>query len=280
MAQGLFQRRLRMMSGKGKTPPPSEEVLRDLYEIQCLKMAEIGSIYGVAANTVGRWLHNQGIGTNPDCRRTFSVPPKHELVNMYEVQGMSAKSMALIFEVSEQTVARWFAQYSIDTTPLPSRRKAERNKDGSFSLSMRGGKVTLVDAGDLDLVRGYSWSLSEGYAGTIIEGKTRRLHQLLNPIWVRTDHINRNRLDNRRCNLRESTRSQNARNQTKRQAASSVYMGVSYQKDRDNWSARVAVDGKVICLGRFDTELEAALAREAEIIRIGDVFCTRNFPEI
>ena len=77
------------------------------------------------------------------------------------------------------------------------------------------------------------------------------------------DHINGDTLDNRRSNLRVCDRSQNLCNRKKMAGKSSRYKGVSYNKLRGKWDARLMFRGKQYCLGLFKTELEAAKAYDA-----------------
>lgn len=71
------------------------------------------------------------------------------------------------------------------------------------------------------------------------------------------DHINRDKLDCQRANLRVASKSQNAANKSKVQKhTSSKYKGVS--KARNKWKASITVDGKAIYLGTFDTAEKAA----------------------
>ena len=74
------------------------------------------------------------------------------------------------------------------------------------------------------------------------------------------DHVNRNSLDNRRENLRMITNRQNAQNKSKSQKASSSFHGVCLVKKTQNYRARITDKGKVVSLGTFSTELEAATA--------------------
>lgn len=72
------------------------------------------------------------------------------------------------------------------------------------------------------------------------------------------DHINGNPSDNRICNLREATRTQNAQNVPKRKGGLSKYRGVS--RDRNKWRALIHANGVPTYLGSFDTEEKAAIA--------------------
>lgn len=73
------------------------------------------------------------------------------------------------------------------------------------------------------------------------------------------DHINGNPADNRMCNLREATHSQNARNQRMRSDNTTGYTGVF--RHTNNWSAQIDIGGKTVHLGMFETPEEAARAR-------------------
>ena len=87
------------------------------------------------------------------------------------------------------------------------------------------------------------------------------------PEGMDTDHINRNPLDNRRCNLRISTRTQNNANSKLRVNNTSGRKGVSWDKYRCIWSASIRIHGKTIHLGRFN-ELEQAANAYSEKARV------------
>ena len=76
------------------------------------------------------------------------------------------------------------------------------------------------------------------------------------------DHINGNPLDNRKLNLRITTPQQNGMNKQSRKNSTSEYIGVSFNKKQQKWRGSIVVDGKGLHLGSFDTEREAALARD------------------
>lgn len=71
------------------------------------------------------------------------------------------------------------------------------------------------------------------------------------------DHINGDPLDNRRSNLRLATASQNLHNIGRSSANTSGYKGVSWDRRRKKWRARIKKDGKEKHLGLFDTPEEA-----------------------
>ncbi len=83
------------------------------------------------------------------------------------------------------------------------------------------------------------------------------------------DHIDRNKLNNRICNLREASKALNAINSKMSRRNTSGVRGVSWDKKNRQWQVRIKVDSKVKFLGRFDTIKEAGDARKEAIIKLG-----------
>jgi len=100
----------------------------------------------------------------------------------------------------------------------------------------------------------------KGYAatGNSRDGSHNYLHRMILPNVSIIDHINRNKLDNRRENLREVTPSQNQQNKSIQSNNKTGYKGVS--KVKGLYLARIRVDGKQFRLGTFVTAEQAALA--------------------
>jgi hypothetical protein len=75
------------------------------------------------------------------------------------------------------------------------------------------------------------------------------------------DHINRNKLDNRRSNLRIVPPTANTQNMV-RHGGTSPYRGVHWAKAERRWRAQISKNGKGIALGYYDDEIEAARAAQ------------------
>jgi len=73
---------------------------------------------------------------------------------------------------------------------------------------------------------------------------------------IYVDHINHNKLDNRKVNLRLCTNTQNQFNSTKIKGAV-PFKGVFYRKDRNKYTSRIRIGGERLHLGMFDTAEEA-----------------------
>ncbi len=93
------------------------------------------------------------------------------------------------------------------------------------------------------------------------------------------DHENGDSLDNRRANLRLATKSQNVWNCRKRKNTSSRFIGVHFDKRKGHWAARMEHHGKRIWLGYFDSEIEAARARDRAAKKHYGEFARLNFTE-
>jgi AP2 domain len=137
-----------------------------------------------------------------------------------------------------------------------------------------GRGVTVVDDEDAWAV-GLRWRLhSSGYA---VRGRSTLLHREIlarcgvHPITV--DHLNRDKLDNRRTNIRPATYSQNSANRAPR--SKTGYKGVI--SDKGSWRAEIK-DGRAIFLGMFDTAEDAARAYDEEARRRFGSFAGLNFP--
>jgi hypothetical protein len=156
--------------------------------------------------------------------------------------------------------------------------------------------VCIIDTSDYDLVREYRWRAYKGgergktyYAATTIpraDGTryTLRMHSLLLPEAREVDHKlssgqSCDGLDNRRCNLRAATRSQNNANKSKRRNASSRFLGVTWNKSKGKFQAQIRVARNGIHLGTFDNEFEAARAFDAASRKHFGEFSRLNFPD-
>lgn len=85
------------------------------------------------------------------------------------------------------------------------------------------------------------------------------------------DHANRNGLDNRRCNLRVATRSQNIANRGPLKTNTSGFKGVNFIKSTGKWQAAICVKGVQISLGTFLSPVDAARAyNDAALTHFGE----------
>jgi hypothetical protein len=150
----------------------------------------------------------------------------------------------------------------------------------AVSVVLPGGEeftYALVDEADYDSVRKFRWRLANDYACRSIwnggHTKVIYMHRQLTctPAGMDTDHINRNKLDNRRVNLRSVDRSTNNYNTPPSRANTSGHKGVTFYKATGRWRAYLKHKGTLHHLGYFPTKEDAIAARiAAEYRYIGE----------
>lgn len=127
-------------------------------------------------------------------------------------------------------------------------RKALGHSDcGGPVIPLRGGGFALVDDVDAQYVRQWGWRVAKGYARRV--GDRTGLHKV---VWTRyaeipdgfeIDHINGDKLDNRRRNLRLATPQQQKCNVRKRRLNTSGITGVRWAKSVQRWVAEIQCHG-------------------------------------
>lgn len=141
--------------------------------------------------------------------------------------------------------------------------KYEMVDHNTIKCILRNGDSFVFDAEDFPVVKSHKWSVeNSGYIHTTVNGKHTRLHnQLLDvPKGMVVDHINGDRRDNRKINLRVASNMENCRNQKLSSRNTSGYKGVSYDSRRKKYAAYIMVNYHNFFLGYYDNPKEAALA--------------------
>ena len=178
-------------------------------------------------------------------------------------------------------------------TPLPCLSAATAMMGGvvmSKRIALTQGECALVDDADYEWLNQHKWHyLSGRYTGYAarhisIAGKSRQrvtlMHRLIlnTPPGMDTDHVNGDGCDNRRCNLRISTRSQNIANggKYKCESATSRYRGVCWHRATRKWRAQIKVKGKMIHIGLFTDEQKAAAAYNTAALKYFREFAKPN----
>ena len=145
--------------------------------------------------------------------------------------------------------------------------------DSTIQIQLTCGYAAIIDGVDADLAT-RKWHAQRAgiksddhYAAARPKGKgVAFLHRLilariigrpLAPGEI-TDHIDGNKLNNRRANLRLATFAENTRNRALNKNNTSGYKGV--KKSGDRWMARIKFNKQQIYLGTFDTPKEAHAA--------------------
>ena len=144
------------------------------------------------------------------------------------------------------------------------------------------GTKFIFDICDANVVNRQGWHLSRrGYVAGKEKRRERPLHKMLLQVdsGFDIDHINRDKLDNRRSNLRVCSHHSNCLNQSKRSTNTSGYMGVSFSKNMKKFESYIHHNGVKKSLGFFTSPEEAAICRDVAAKRIFGKYCYLNFPD-
>lgn len=155
----------------------------------------------------------------------------------------------------------------------------EQCTTAQIPLRARDGSVrayALIDAADTDFVNQWRWHLTNRYAARGAYGSKGHyviyLHRTLLGLTLgdghQGDHINRNKLDCRRANLRVLTKGDNRQNVDSYRGSSSEHRGVSWDKGRNKWEAMVRIGGQTAYREYFEDETIAAEAARSARLRL------------
>lgn len=151
-------------------------------------------------------------------------------------------------------------------------------------------EFSLVDDEDFECLNKFKWSISRwsgleyavrrlhlGTFNGVERGKMIRMHRIIMSASDsdKIDHINGNGLDNRRCNLRVCTQSQNIKNQRKTRGTSK-YKGVHWHKPNKKWVVQIKLNGIGRYVGCFISEIQAAKAYNKAAKKLHGEFARLN----
>ncbi len=146
-------------------------------------------------------------------------------------------------------------------------------------------KSILMDDEDRWIVADGNWYISSnGYlicSTLLVKKQPYVFHRIaMNaPKGIFVDHINGNKLDNRKANLRMVTNTQNQMNKKKYgESVSSVFRGVHFRKNRGTWVATINDGNGQKCVGSSKYEKIAALLYDSAVRKYYGEYGTLNYP--
>ncbi|HDV6327492.1 TPA: HNH endonuclease [Burkholderia cenocepacia] len=165
--------------------------------------------------------------------------------------------------------------------------RADALTDAPSAIVTRNGDVILVDADDFAELSQYVWYVgNRGYAYRIRRDGRRRTHVVMHRQILGldhddcrvTDHVNGNKIDNRRENLRICDQRENMRNQKLPRHNTTGYKGVHRVRTTGRFAAQIRINDRCICIGTFDTAEEAAHAYNRTAVECHGEFARLNVP--
>ncbi len=139
------------------------------------------------------------------------------------------------------------------------------------------GEDFTISRKDIAYISMYTFSINKrGYLNARIDKKLRLLHRLVMraPEHVLVDHINGDKMNNQRDNLRKASFAENMYNLGVRKGSKSGYKGVT--KKGEKWLARIQYKKKQYTIGTYDTKEEARDAYNARAVELFGDFARRE----
>ncbi len=159
-------------------------------------------------------------------------------------------------------------------------------------IPLTQGKFAIIDDEDFDEISKYRWHYHKGSYGRngyakrdVYLGGGRKnaklksiyMHHIIDvPAGMFVDHINGDRLDNRRINLRPCTNRQNQQNR-KIQKSTSGFKGVHIKSSKNTWEVRITINGKTTYIGRSKDKVTAAKMYDTAAKKYFGDFARLNF---
>ena len=161
-------------------------------------------------------------------------------------------------------------------------------------IKLTQGKFAIVDDADFEWLNRFKWYAIKDrhtfYAARSPYDKNtgkqcimqmhRQILELKKYDRAEIDHKNHNELDNQRENIRICNTQQNTFNKLPGKNGTSKYKGVCWHKRDKRWIAGICLNSKLLHIGNFLSEKQAALAYDKKAIELFGDFARLNFPEI
>jgi HNH endonuclease len=148
-------------------------------------------------------------------------------------------------------------------------------QQGTVSVPLTRGLWTVIDFSDAKLLGPKNWTANNGGYANQRRGKEMvMLHHLILPRkpGFDVDHIDGDKRNNRRSNLRYATRSENLANRRQTGKTKAKRIGVCWDSTRQKWMATIQFNKKPRRLGRFVDLEEAIAARERAEVELFGAF--------
>ena len=150
----------------------------------------------------------------------------------------------------------WDKEVASKTLTMLNKKYNEYDLSGEYGVGyLEHGEKFYFDLEDYELIKEHRWNMRNGYIVADIDGTKVSLHRLVMGVTdsdLKVDHIQHNKTDNRKSQLRIVDNSQNSMNRRRAINNTSGITGVRFNTQNNKWQAYIGIDGELIHLGYFD----------------------------
>lgn len=257
-------------------------------EKKCKKCGETKP--NIEFNMWGDWCKTCRKGYQRNYRLKHEGESKRVNIRLSCYRKLNVLAGMLAVEYNLRGVNRLFSIETAIDEAINSRTTKIINpkvENGTKEIRLTQNMVSIVDYEDYIKLSKYKWCFGGGYARRVVgsRGKLKNVFMHREILGAKrgelVDHIDGNKLNNQKANLRLCTRIENQRNRGISKMNTSGYKGVSYCKDtKKNWRSIICVgDGDQVILGYYSTKEEAAFAYDKAAKIYHGEFAHLNFCE-
>ena len=178
---------------------------------------------------------------------------KNYCINMFDTFDLALKAKNMMEGVKER--------YLLVICEIKSRFNKEKNEDGNYIFVISKKEVIIDEDMYYNMYR-YKWYMNNS---NNVRCKKCLLSRMIMNCYdnsMMIEHINNNKLDYRRCNLRVISQKQYRMKYEIVLSKNARYIGVEYDDERKQWLSYININNRKKCLGYFDDEMQAAIRRD------------------
>lgn len=240
---------------------------------------DLSGEYGIGYTVDGREFYFDLEDYDKIKDRAWHIENNSKVISREGHKGKRISLHRYIINATDEQIVTWkddnFCNNRKDNLIIKQTEIPQYDLSNKYGIGrFMDGTEFLFDKEDYNKIKDYHWYVHQGYIKTVVRGKNISLHRLVMGVLddddrKPVDHINRNKLDDRKQNLRIVTTAQNNKNRD-RWRKDGTKVGIYHERNR--WKATIGLNGKCVTIGVYKTYEDAVKARiEAEEKHYGDV---------
>lgn len=209
---------------------------------------------------------------------SWRIPREGTVSSSQEIEGKKERNLrTLVLRLNDEDVHRTVYykdgdRYNLTKNNLSMTNVEIYDKGDYMEAKLPNGESFIFDRDDLSLVKSRTWYISKvGYVMSTLRGKHRYFHREIkgSPEGLLIDHVNHNKLDNRKVNLEIVTHSDNVFNRKGAQINNTSGQRGVHKTGRGKWAVRFTKQGVTEYVGTFSCIEEAKKVSREYLDNVG-----------